>query len=61
MSYHEFYSCIPIFKYILAVVNDKESLHNKSLVVLYHLCPTPLGIFKRNVSQIHVTLIIVIN
>ncbi|HFE4949929.1 TPA: hypothetical protein ACF884_002439, partial [Staphylococcus aureus] len=29
----------PIFKYTLAVTNDKESLHNQSLVVLYHFRP----------------------
>ncbi|HAR7074544.1 TPA: hypothetical protein I2T40_13180 [Staphylococcus aureus] len=38
---HEFYSCIPIFKYILAVANVQEPLHNKSLVALYHFCHTP--------------------
>ena len=32
---------IPIFKYIIAVANDKEPLHNKSLVILYHFCPLP--------------------
>ncbi|EIK08119.1 hypothetical protein MQE_02081 [Staphylococcus aureus subsp. aureus VRS3a] len=29
----------PIFKYTLALTNDKESLHNQSLVVLYHFRP----------------------
>ncbi len=38
---HELHSCIPIFKYTIAVANDKEPLHNKSLVILYHFCPTP--------------------
>ena len=28
------------FKYTLAVTNDKESLHNQPLVVLYHFHPT---------------------
>ncbi|EFG39704.1 conserved hypothetical protein [Staphylococcus aureus A9754] len=37
---HEFYSCIPIFKYTLVIANDKEPLHNKSLVFFYHFCPT---------------------
>ncbi|EFG40353.1 conserved hypothetical protein [Staphylococcus aureus A9754] len=36
---HECNSCIHIFKYTLAVTNDKESLHNQSLVVLYHFRP----------------------
>ncbi|WP_210433770.1 hypothetical protein, partial [Staphylococcus aureus] len=29
----------PIFKYTLAVVNDKEPLHHKSLMVLYQFLP----------------------
>ncbi|TXN91777.1 hypothetical protein FVP10_07010, partial [Staphylococcus aureus] len=40
----EFYSCIPIFKYTLAVFNDKEPLHHKSLMVLYQFLP-PLSCF----------------
>ncbi|TYN91075.1 hypothetical protein FYM13_03390 [Staphylococcus aureus] len=47
---HEFYSCIPIFKYTLAVANDKKQLHNKSLVALYHFCPTP-NIIKHRVIK----------
>ncbi len=43
---HEFSSCIPIFKYPLAVANVEEPLHNKSLVALYHFCPTPLRSLK---------------
>ena len=38
---HELYSCIH-FKYTLATANDKEPLHNKSLVVLYHFYLTLL-------------------
>ncbi|OXL89797.1 nitrogen fixation protein NifR [Staphylococcus aureus] len=29
----------PIFKYTLAVFNDKEPLHHKSLMVLYQFLP----------------------
>ncbi|MDM5842960.1 hypothetical protein P7944_09735, partial [Staphylococcus aureus] len=30
---------LPIFKYTLAVFNDKEPLHHKSLMVLYQFLP----------------------
>ena len=34
---HAFYPCIPIFKYHIVIANDKEPLHNKSLVFLSFL------------------------
>ena len=39
------------FKYILVVAKDKEPLHNKSLVALYHFCPITCEFLKKCVTN----------